>query len=421
MTRFQKDSSRWTSLGNATVAKYHRFVNVFLCVVVLTKVLQLYHNAKYQQHREVYGSNTGTTSIISSTNTMSPTSTDKNINNVIMTQNSSATPVSVFYNIYIPDDSEGVERAQLIIEQQLSQMNVSGIHGRSTATLYYVTIGNPLGGTNFVENLCSSYQLRCSHVKHYDKGFEMLTEQTILDYCTEEEHASHIIGYMHNKGVLNPNPDQDLVRTIMTESAMSHECINRLDKNECNVCGSNFRSVWGPTYWGNMWSARCDYVKDLISPYDVEAKNTVALKTKPEEMTMNLYGNRVERFAIGRDRYAAEQFISNHPSFIPCSYTGEYDYWSENPPLDFERHIIKTDDMKLEEMKKKDYHLREWYLLPGMLWRYYVIYNQLPPPESWMWKHYPDGKAWKNAVEKMGFPDALYHRIATETSPIITE
>ena len=328
-------------------------------------------------------------------------------------------PVAIFYNAYIPpDDPEGIKRSYNIIEEQMAQVDESAISSRVNVNLYYVSIGEPFN-TTFMDDLCTKYQLKCTHVHHYEKGYEMTTEQTILDYCKEAENESHIVSYFHNKGALHPHPDQDTSRQLLTRSALSKECIGLLDAQQCNVCGSNFRSVWGPTYWGNMWSAKCNYVKKLTSPFDLEAKNNLALQTMPEEMTMSLYSQNMERFALGKDRYAAEQFVGNHPSLIPCSHKGDHgEFWSVDPPGAFESFMIPAQTLKvvLDEMMANNNHLKEWYLLPGILWRYHIIYNELPSSDSWIWRHYPDGDNWKKAIEEKGFPEALYHRIATETS-----
>ena len=74
--------------------------------------------------------------------------------------------------------------------------------------------------------------------------------------------------------------------------------------------------------------------------------------------------------------------------------------------------MIQTENPQTTVLNDGINRLSEWFLLPGILWRHHVLYNELPPSDSWMWKHYPDGDSWKKAIEKMGFPDALYRRIS---------
>ena len=49
-----------------------------------------------------------------------------------------------------------------------------------------------------------------------------------------------------------------------------------LHEDKCNVCGAAFKSIWGPMWWGTFWSARCDYVKNLVPPSELAAMNNLA-------------------------------------------------------------------------------------------------------------------------------------------------
>ncbi len=335
----------------------------------------------------------------------------------------SLVPVDIFYHIYVPpNDPEGANRSYDILEEQMNQIfgeKSSGVYGRENVTFNYVTIGQAFNET-FVTNLCDKYELECTHVSHYDKGFEMLTQQIILDFCNQEENDLHLVTYIHSKGALNPSPEQIVVRGFLTSHAVSDQCIHRLSNDQCNVCGGNFRSVWGPMFWGNMWSAQCNYVKNLISPNEIEEKYDIAMQTRPEGIEMTLFkGENFKYFSLAKGRYAAELFVSSHPGIIPCSMMqGSKLYWSEDPPGDFTSHVVGFVEMELLNkmiMGTSNAHLKEWYLLPGILWRYHVLYNELPPADSWVWRHYPDGIRWNIAIQQMGFPQALYHRIETET------
>jgi len=172
------------------------------------------------------------------------------------------TPIGLFYNIYLPPNNpEGIEHSYSIIEEQMEQVGLeSGLSGRDGVTLRYVTIGEPFND-EFMNNLCEKYGLNCVHVQHYDEGYEMLTEQKIVDYCNEEENLTHTVSYIHNKGSLHDGGEgQNDFRRVLTKEALSKDCIDLLD-SQCNVCGNNFKSVWGPTYVGNMWSGKGNSLK----------------------------------------------------------------------------------------------------------------------------------------------------------------
>ena len=52
--------------------------------------------------------------------------------------------------------------------------------------------------------------------------------------------------------------------------ALSKECA-MMPEDTCNVCSSRFSPVPHPHTSGNMWLARCDYIKKLIDPLIFEA------------------------------------------------------------------------------------------------------------------------------------------------------
>jgi hypothetical protein len=317
----------------------------------------------------------------------------------------------VFYNIYIPpNDPKGFENAYNIVEEQMTQV---GLNSAFIGTIYYVIIGEPVSIT-FMNDICDTYNMNCVYEGHFEAGYEMITQQMLLDYCNKEENLSHTVGYIHNKGSLHSEEYQHAIRRRLTRAALSNECIESLSSNQCNVCGANFRSVWGPTFQGNMWSAKCNYIRHLVSPFDLEAKNWKAVKSKPKKMSMNLFeGKDVQTSALGEGRFAAEQFVGNHPRLIPCSFTKPEDaigsFWEVDPPGRFESHLIRAVGPKFikHTLKVKSDRLKEWYLLPGILWRYNVIYNEPPPFDSWIWRHYPDGESWKQAVKNEGLSGAF--------------
>ena len=327
--------------------------------------------------------------------------------------------ISIFYNAYVPltNNTSSTDSAFNIIKEQMKQVSDSAAAAdRSKMTLRYVTIGEP-SNVVYIEELCHQFRMNCVHVNHYEAGYEMLTQQALLDFCKIEGSDMEIVSYIHNKGSLNPSEGQNKGRRTMTDATLSQDCMERLSDNVCNVCGPTFKSVWGPTYWGNFWSARCDYVKNLVSPFDLHAKNKEAFDSKPEGMTADFYGTSGSMiYSLGEGRYAAEQFVANHPSLIPCSFTHPSwepnMIWEVDPRGNFyDLHVIHTERaLTKEEMNTHD-KFKEWFLLPGILWRYHKIYGEMPPPDSWVWRHYPDGETWKAVIEEVGFPEALLQQL----------
>jgi hypothetical protein len=341
------------------------------------------------------------------------------------------TPVTVFYNAYFPPkaatDDSVKDRIVGILNEQMKQVGVqSALAGRANVVVRTYTIGAQLDYKEIIADACAEINLVCTHERHDDQGFEMLTQQHLLEYCQLPENESHIVGYIHNKGSFHPSEGQNKNRRKQTADALSEQCINRLDtEHSCNVCGSSFISAWGPMMWGNFWCARCDYVKNLVKPSLLEEKNTPAFEQRPQEMTVDLFNDQAMDYALPTDsRFAAELFIGTHPRLIPCSITHDRTtWWSGNPPTRFRNSIIahhvplkdgETYEEHMDELESDGHALTDYYLLPGILWRYHVLYNEMPPADSWMWRHYPDGEKWHHAVEKLGYPEAFYHRYENE-------
>lgn len=330
--------------------------------------------------------------------------------------------ISIFYNAYVPrtDDPQDIEGAFSIIKEQMEQVSKSAAAAdRSKMTFRYVTIGESFN-VMYIQELCTFYKLHCVHVQHHDAAQEMATQQVLLDFCSEEGNEMEIVSYIHDKGSFNPSERQNQIRGRLTKAALRHECVHSLSNNQCNVCGANFKATWGPTYWANMWSARCDYVKKLVSPYDLYSKNKEAFESRPKDMTTDLYGSEgALTYALGKGRYASEQFVANHPSLIPCSYDKPENppnaFWIADPPRDFyDEYVIHGENpLSKDELEVHD-NKREWYLLPGILWRYHKLYNEMPPPDSWIWRFYPDGEYWRESIALVGFPEALLEKKSLE-------
>jgi hypothetical protein len=303
----------------------------------------------------------------------------------------------------------------------------SALAARENVVVRIITIGAQLDYRAIVADACVESNLVCIHERHYEQGFEMLTQQHLLEYCQIPENEPHIVGYIHNKGSFHPAEDQDMRRRVHTAVALSEPCINMLEStnNLCNVCARSFIPAWGPFMWGNFWSARCDYVKNLLSPSLLQEKNTLAFEQRPQQMTTDLFVDKVIKFALPTEsRFAAELFVGSHPALVPCSLDREQRVWSVDPPNRFRDLVVymlnaipignKTYEQYMDEIESDGHALTDYYLLPGMLWRYHVLYNEMPPASSWIWRYYPDGENWKLAVAQMGYPEAFYHRFENE-------
>jgi hypothetical protein len=152
----------------------------------------------------------------------------------------------------------------------------------------------------------------------------------------------------------------------------------------------------------------------------LQEKNALAFEQRPQQMTTDLFNVQAKEYSLPTDsRFAAEIFVGTHPKLVPCGPLGTT-WWSGNPPTRFRDNIMrnlvpigdKTYEEYMDEIESDGHALTDYYLLPGILWRYHILYNEMPPEDSWIWRHYPDGEKWQHAVQVLGYPRAFYHRYA---------
>jgi hypothetical protein len=202
----------------------------------------------------------------------------------------SAAPYAVFWNLYFANGANAVQMANTTsaAKEQLHQIGsaFAAMALSQPATLYYNTIGDrSLGGfknTTFIDALCSQYYdgyLKCQHMEHFDRGFEEVTLNKLYDYCQDDEsdddRASHIVAYVHNKGSHHPGGywdaetqaqvRQDCWRRSGTAAAVSELCLKPAN-DDCNVCSL----LWTPVPWQHVSSIATKLICHFYV-YDVAA------------------------------------------------------------------------------------------------------------------------------------------------------
>lgn len=156
--------------------------------------------------------------------------------------------------------------------------------------------------------------------------------------------------YIHNKGSYHPSETADVVRRLGTRAALSRACSPSGRKRyRCNACGLSFRLVLHLHYAGNMWSADCGYVRELLHPqvytrvrYHLCPHLVLDAQTErsgdgdqrphprrrhPAEKHCFLNTSDAAKLisANGWHRFAHERWIASHPSLLPCLvYRGSY-------------------------------------------------------------------------------------------------
>jgi hypothetical protein len=119
----------------------------------------------------------------------------------------------------------------------------------------------------------------------------------------EDHHADDTMVYIHNKGSFSPTKENTILRRLITPAALSRECSHM--PSSCNTCSFRFSPLPHPHSPGNMWAARCSYIKLLMDPRKFKQNMSLLYPDKrkayPEE--------------VGTGRYSA---VHSHPAVSPC-------------------------------------------------------------------------------------------------------
>jgi hypothetical protein len=111
------------------------------------------------------------------------------------------------------------------------------------------------------------------------------------------------------------------------------------------------------------------------------------------------------------DRYGAEQWAYSHPTLRPCdvSVAPKIEYWQRRDrsrdPNKFDWAMFPRPNNKRPAVsvpKSADARMREYYLLPGFIFKWSLLYHELPPSDSFFYDYMFDGAEWKDAVENYG-------------------
>jgi hypothetical protein len=337
--------------------------------------------------------------------------------------NANAPPFSIFYNVYIPMDQgeEGGKRALDIVQEQMDQV------GRSYATaasqkqpvkLYYNTIGMPGVLTEaYMNAVCTPNHIQCIHMQHYMSGFEEYTLQRLYEYChaqpssdkiTEDhqQHQQHRVVYMHNKGSYHSwSGSNTRWRRHLTAAVTTKECLQPANRT-CSVCGLVFFGAWALIFPGNFWAADCAYIRKLPPPPTFFYQMDVVFKRRQEKVAENpLFSiafpdvENIDNHGAGR--YSQEHWVGSHPSLFPCDLTADsLGSWREkdHSPSEFSWSMFPRP----EQINDPSTDWNQPPLIAGNLFKWFTLYKQAPADNSWVWRWFPYGEKYRQAVKLYG-------------------
>ena len=358
--------------------------------------------------------------------------------------NANATkPWIIFYNIYIPEGVEGQAHARSILKQQIDQVKESyaatgpSQHNSPSISpapvhLFYNTIGAE-GALPFEwMQEQGSPTIRMHFGKHYPHANEDATLQDIYDFCQVHSHAQVI--YLHSKGTFHyPKANetfsqkkfatQDRWRQIMTQAATHEFCLDEQQHargrghQSCDTCSLVMQPLPGIHYPGNMWTAKCRYIRKLKPAlgFEYDMNQVVGLLARAETQgSLGVFFYPQMPHLMGRHRYAFEHWLGSHPQLLnPCHITTSPNmsaWLYENLPMgpaqkapsfafneawDFHHYHQTVATLQNETQRKCDY-----FLLAGQILRWIKLYKELPPSDSWVWTWFPDGLYFQSFVEQ---------------------
>ncbi|CAJ1931022.1 unnamed protein product [Cylindrotheca closterium] len=196
------------------------------------------------------------------------------------------TSVSVFYHLYLKDDSE-IERVTDIVLDQFQWLKQS-IHN----TVYVNSVGTPMP---LLANLSNVSDVLVQ--SHQTSGSEFITLNNIWQFCNAR--PSEKVAYLHSKGSFHATKVNEELRKVLSFAALSKECADL--PMTCNVCSLKMSPFPHAHTSGNMWLARFSYINKLLGP----------------DSFLQKMGKRDNQF-IGKGRYAAEHWVHSHPQVRPC-------------------------------------------------------------------------------------------------------
>eukprot|EP00581_Thalassiosira_minuscula_P016461 CAMPEP_0183718684 /NCGR_PEP_ID=MMETSP0737-20130205/11876_1 /TAXON_ID=385413 /ORGANISM="Thalassiosira miniscula, Strain CCMP1093" /LENGTH=824 /DNA_ID=CAMNT_0025948291 /DNA_START=113 /DNA_END=2587 /DNA_ORIENTATION=+ len=344
--------------------------------------------------------------------------------------------IVVFYNLFVPPGTdEGAANAINVIEDQMGQVALAlrriedmlnGNKQEEKGVVYYNLIGNPDAfPPDKFSALCHQLhpRLECIQLQHYPSATESVTLKNLHDFC----HSPHVkdanrtrVAYLHSKGSYHDHGKQQPWRRELTNSSLHPTCLHPPD-DSCDVCGAQYFTMFSSMFPGNMWTAKCDYVRKLLPPVEggeFVARREEAIKKflilKSEGVVQNRLQLHQDVF-YGLDRYQWEHWVGSHPSIRPCDvispHVGFWDMvsgivepkhyeWSMGPRRMYT--FDKPGDRAPYLGKDADFNLRQYYFLAGNMVKWIATYGEVPPQSSWVWNHFPEGNTWKEFAANHG-------------------
>ena len=303
----------------------------------------------------------------------------------------------IFYNYFVPLNA--TRNAERIAREQMKERSMSA---EPNNTMLYTLIGNP----NITNDWCLP---NCRMREYLEVGDEIDTYHALWEYC--QTHSDEIVTYTHDRGSFHNTKMNEKSRRFATKAAF--ECrkfmIDMANEtqttakglgNACNVCTGKFNFLPQFHSSGNMWTAKCSYIRNLLPPKNYSATMQLMYETTLLHPTHSKFGHKfgclkpqgLEENHLGLNRYAPERWIYSHPYLEPCEVmpmeVGKAPFGFPQTWTPVYHRIIHSFGKKLLFVRKQQFQ-SSFSSLVGRLYEYQYLYNNMTPPTtSWIWDAY---------------------------------
>jgi hypothetical protein len=364
---------------------------------------------------------------------------------------------------------------QIVIREQLRAVQTLASRRMEKVSLFFSVVGGDVRKwalVDYIQAFCLDERhgnITCIALSRYPVPYEGETLQPLHRFC--QEYPDSIVSYVQSDlppymkhHIADPSHRFNLL-VHLSRATLSPECIEALrrkgeGKSSCNTCGLIFYKLWTLFYPGNMFTASCTYVNDLLPPIRFEQQMEEYVKAALLARVMGYLRSgvftgftrrslrdpyRADLLEVwGLDRFSVDFWLGSHPSLNPCDVSGDVayslSYWQGlaiaatddgsdaflgnghyGPVVEAPTHAgspLHFDQKRYNKALSDDsIRLREVSFLAGHLARWYHLYGSAPDLSSRLWTFFPDSEYWKNRVADIR--GGVYNGSASDTNSLV--
>jgi hypothetical protein len=173
-----------------------------------------------------------------------------------------------------------------------------------------------------------------------------------------------------------------------------------MPKDQCNICASRFATFPHFHMAGNMWTAQCSYIQQLIPPKQfpqrMEELMEYVMIRRPNstvEIPKPTFKQMYDGYPVGRERFAYEHWLGSHPHLKPCDvYPGKYLHGYRDLPDRKRKFWIPrlgpAPRWPLQMFLDISMLRGEWFCGQARLFEFEFLYGLQPKENSFIWSYY---------------------------------